>query len=101
MKDQAIDLVINLLRAKDQITSLEKDILDTHHELNKQPFDMNSAYHQIQSNDISHPDVWAAVSALPTTGQKKATELTENDLRYVLSRQLSFLLEKEAEECKK
>lgn len=40
-------ILINLLRAKQIVTPLEKDILDTWNELQKTPFDMDSSQRQI------------------------------------------------------
>lgn len=50
-------LLIEALRAKRYITPLEKDILDTWNELQKYPFDINSAERQVVSNDINHPKI--------------------------------------------
>ena len=59
--------LIDFLRLKHEITSLEKDILDTWNELQKNPFDMDSANKQILSNKISHLDIAVKVNALRTT----------------------------------
>ena len=90
-------LLIDALRAKQYITPLEKDILDTWNELQKYPFDMNSAERQVVSNDINHPRIAAMVTAMPTTVQKPREQITETDLRYLLTMQLSGLIEKERE----
>ena len=90
-------LLIDALRAKQYITPLEKDILDTWNELQKYPFDMNSAERQVVSNDINHPRIAAMVTAMPTTVQKPREQITETDLRYILTMQLSGLIEKERE----
>ena len=90
-------LLIDALRAKQYITPLEKDILDTWNELQKYPFDMNSAEQQVLSNDINHPKIAAMVTAMPTTVQKPREQITETDLRYLLTMQLSGLIEKERE----
>ena len=37
-------ILINLLRTKQIVTPLEKDILDTWNELQKTPFDMDSSH---------------------------------------------------------
>ena len=47
------ELMIEFLKQKQVITSLEKDILDTYHELQKFPFDANSAEQKIISNNIN------------------------------------------------
>lgn len=90
-------LLIDTLRAKQYITPLEKDILDTWNEIQKYPFDMNSAQRQVVSNDINHPEITAAVTAMPTTVQKHRDQITETDVRYLLTMQLSGLIEKERE----
>lgn len=91
-------LLIDALRAKRYITPLDKDILDTWNELQKYPFDMNSAERQVVSNDINHPKIAAMVTAMPTTVPKPREQITETDLRYLLTMQLSGLIEKEREE---
>ena len=78
--------LIDFLRLKHEITSLEKDILDTWNEL------------QILSNKISHPDIAVKVNALPTTIAKPQSQVTEVDNRYILQCQLAFLAGKEMEE---
>lgn len=90
--------LIDLLRLKQEITPLEKDILDTWNELQKNPFDMDSANKQILSNKISHPDIALMVNALPTTIAKPQNQVTEVDNRYILQCQLAFLAGKEMEE---
>lgn len=90
--------LIDLFRLKQEITPLEKDILDTWNELQKNPFDMDSTNKQILSNTISHPDISAKVNAIPTTVVKTQSQITEADHRYILQCQLAFLVEKEMEE---
>ena len=96
----ATSIMIEMLKQKKYITPLEKDILDTWNELQKYPFDMDSAEHQIISNDINHPKVAAMVKAMPTTVPKPREQITETDLRYLLTMQLSGLIEKEREETR-
>lgn len=89
--------LIKMLKQKQFITPLEEDILDTWNELQKQPFDVNSANRQIVSNDINHPQIAVAVTVLPTTVQKTRGQITVQDLQYVLSMQLDGLVAKETE----
>jgi len=96
----ATSIMIEMLKQKKYITPLEKDILDTWNELQKYPFDMDSAEHQIISNDINHPKIAAMVTAMPTTVPKPREQITETDLRYLLTMQLSGLIEKEREEIR-
>ena len=93
----ATNIMIEMLKQKKYITPLEKDILDTWNELQKYPFNMNSAERQVISNDINHPKIAALVTAMPTTVPKPREQITETELRYLLTMQLSGLIEKERE----
>ena len=77
-------LLIAYLRQKQYITDLEKDILDTWNELQKSPFDRSSAQLQIMQNNAKHPEILAAIKALPTTVIRPFDQVTENDIRYNL-----------------
>lgn len=90
-----VDLLIDLLKAKGVLTSLEKDILDTYHELHRDPFDMDSVKRQIALNETKYDDLYSKVAALPTTVPKPSSQITDADLRYVLGSHLSILAEKE------
>lgn len=87
-------LLIEYLRQKRCLTALEKDIMDTWNELQKSPFDMNSAENQVRSNDDQYPEIAIAVAALPTTVQKLREQITETDLKYRLTLQFTALAAK-------
>lgn len=65
-------------------------ILDTWNELQKYPFDMNSAERQVISNDINHPKVAIMVTAMPTTIQKSKENSQKSS--NVMQRQFLKLL---------
>lgn len=88
-------LLIEGLRQAKCITPLEKDILDTWNELQKSPFDRSSAQLQIMQNNAKHPEILAAIKALPTTVVRPFDQVTENDIRYNLGKQLEALAVKE------
>lgn len=92
-----ISVLIEVLRAKNSITLLEKDILDTWNELNKCPLDMQSAKTQVAMNDANHHDIFETIASLPTTMPKPSYAITEADIKYNLSNQLSLLIKKELE----
>ena len=87
--------MVAILQRKQYITDLEKDILDTWNELQKSPFDRSSAQLQIMQNNAKHPDVFTAVSALPTTVPCSFEQMNEADYRYSLESQLMALAAKE------
>ena len=95
MTDQQISAIINALRYTNRITHLQKDILDTWDTLHKNPFDTESAHKQIVSNNASHPDIFAAISAMPDVIQKPFHEVTQEDMVFNLHRQLEGLIAKE------
>ena len=88
-------LMIEGLRQTKSITPLEKDILDTWNELQKSPLDRSSAQLQIMQNNAKHPEIFAAITALPTTVVRPFDQVTESDIRYNLWKQLEVLSVKE------
>ncbi|MGN0654053.1 MAG: hypothetical protein ACI4KD_03960 [Oscillospiraceae bacterium] len=92
--------LISFLRQKQIITDLEKDFLDTANELNKSPFDKESAEKQVNNIYIKYPDIFAMVSSFATTVQKPSNEITEEDVKYNLIKQLAILAKKVEEAMK-
>ncbi len=89
-------LLITALRQKVVITDLEKDILDTWNELQKNPIDRFAMQKQVTQNNAKHPEILAAIKALPTTVVRPFDQVTESDIRYNLGKQLEALAVKEA-----
>lgn len=93
-----VGLLIEFLKQKKVLTPLEQDILDTWNELYKQPFDEKSAKKQVDSNDITHPDICLTIAAMPTTVRvPRVYQPTEADIKYNLKNQLILLAGKEWE----
>lgn len=88
-------LMIEGLRQAKCITPLEKDILDTWNELQKSPFNRSSAQLQIMQNNAKHPEILAAIKALPTTETRPFEQATDSDIRYNLEKQFAALAAKE------
>lgn len=80
-------ILIALFRAKQYLTDLEKDILDTWDEWKKEPFDYNSAQRQVMQNNAKYPEIFIAIKALPMTVTRPLTQMTEADIRYNLENQ--------------
>lgn len=97
MTDQQISALVNALRYTKQITPRQKDILDTWDALQKKPFDTDTAYRQIVSNNMNHPDLFVAISAMPDVIQKPFDAVTQEDMIFNLRRQLEGLAAKEME----
>lgn len=89
-----LGLFIEYLKQKHCLTDLEKDILDTWNELQKIPFDRNSAQTQILQNNLKHLDVFSAITVLPTTVTLAFDQMKESDFRYSLENQLAALAAK-------
>ena len=86
---------IEYLRQKQYLTDLEKDILDTWNELQKNPMDRSAAQKQVLQNDAKYPEIFLAIAALPTTVSRPIERMTELDIRYNLENQLAALAAKE------
>lgn len=96
----AVSMLIELLKEREVITSLEKDILDTYNELNKKPFDREAMIQQCQKNNINHPDIFIAISASPTIVFKPWAAALNEDVYNNLMSQFDALVEKELEVIK-
>ena len=94
-------LILELLKQKGVLTPLEQDILDTYHELDKQPFERNSAIRQSQKNNINHPDIFEEMSTKPTTVLKPWAVASDEDVYSNLMSQLGALTERELEVLKR
>ena len=94
MNNQVFSVLVSVLRAQNHINDLEKDIIDTWNELNKNPFDLESAKRQEFHNRITYPDIQLAIMDMPTTVVKKSDQLDMNDLVYILDCQLGLLIAK-------
>jgi hypothetical protein len=93
-------ILIATLRAKQWLTPLEKDILDTYHEWSKVPFNRNSAIKKITENNVKYPDIMMAISTMPTTESKPWFKASDEDVVSNLECQLGALAGKELEALK-
>lgn len=82
-------LLFACLKEKEYLTDLEKDILDTWNEIQKNPFDRVSAQWQVIQNDLKHPELLAVIIAVYSSTQGTV------DIRDILEKQLMVLLVKE------
>ena len=87
--------LIEYLKQKQYLTDLEKDILDTWNELQKNPFDRSAAQKQVIQNNAKHPKIFVAIAALPATETRPFEQATDSDIRYNLEKQLAALAAKE------
>lgn len=87
--------LIEYLKQKQYLTDLEKDILDTWNELQKNPFDRSAAQKQVIQNNAKHPEIFVAIAALPATETRPFEQATDSDIRYNLEKQLAALAAKE------
>ncbi len=87
--------LIEYLKQKQYLTDLEKDILDTWNELQKNSFDRSAAQKQVIQNNAKHPEIFVAIAALPATETRPFEQATDSDIRYNLENQLAALAAKE------
>lgn len=89
------NILITFLQEKQYLTDLEKDILETWNELQKNPFDRSAAQRQVIQNNAKHPEIFVAIAALPATETRPFEQATDSDIRYNLEKQLAALAAKE------
>ena len=89
------NILITFLQEKQYLTDLEKDILDTWNELQKNPFDRSAAQKQVIQNNAKHPEIFVAIAALPATETRPFEQATDSDIRYNLEKQLAALAAQE------
>lgn len=97
----SVNLILETLKQKQFITPLEQDILDTYHELDKKPFERDSAIRQSQKNNINHPDIFEKMSTKPTTVLKPWAVASDEDVYSNLVSQFEALVERELEVLKR
>ena len=78
--------LIEYLKQKQYLTDLEKDILDTWNELQKNPFDRSAAQKQVVQNNAKHPEIFVAIAALPATETRPFEQATDSGDRWVTDR---------------
>lgn len=94
-------LVLELLKEKRlPLTPLEQDILDTYHELNKRPFDRDSAIRKVAENNINHLDIFVIIAKGPAAVLKPWNTVSDEDVCSNLMSQLESLVKKELEVLK-
>ena len=86
------NFLIEYLRQKQYLTDLEKDILDTWNELQKNPFDRSAAQKQVIQNNAKHPEIFVAIAALPATETRPFEQATDSDIRYNLEKHRRYYL---------
>ena len=88
MDHKALELIVEYLKQKNQLSPLESDFIETWNTLVSQPFDADAAKQKIISNDVKYPEIRAVITAMPTTIVKPMSEVTEDDLKYNLWNQI-------------
>lgn len=95
-RNDAIKALIEHLNSQRRLTDLEKDILDTLNEINKDHFDRTSAENKIRSNNISYPDLFAVMGAVAAAGAipLPLPKLSDDDIKNNLQLQFELLCAK-------
>ena len=98
MNNMKIKTLIEYLKQKQFITDLEKDILDSWNELQKQPFDRQGIEKKIMENNEKYREIFVVISTTPGIIKKPFVQVTNEDVRKNLIMQIEFLCAKEMEE---
>lgn len=94
LEQRTFELAIEALKYKNQITDIESDILKTWEDYSRNPFDREKAQNRITSNNLKYPDVFISIRIMPNTITKPFSEVTDEEMKSNLIKQLSFLFQK-------
>lgn len=90
-----ITLYIEGLRQSQEKTSRQKDILDTWEEIQKVPFDRQTAIKQAKKNKLNYSNLREKTSPMFVIGTRLWEELYDKDICLNLQWQLGVLVEEE------
>lgn len=98
MNNPEVKVLIEYLKQKQYITGLEKDILDSWYELQKEPFDRQSLEKKIKENNAKYPEIFAEISTTPGIVTKPFVQVTDEEVRKNLLMQIELLCVREVKE---
>ena len=93
----ALSVLIELLKAKKDITDLESDILETFKEYRQNPFERKSAEVRMNQNYTKYRDIFAKAAKVAGAAPQPSSTLSDQEIANNLQYQLSMLAEKEWE----
>lgn len=89
--------LIEILKAKEFLTDLESDILETFKEYRRNPFERKSAEMRMELNYTNYKDIFAKAAVVPGAVLRSSSALSDREIVSNLEYQLSMLAEKEWE----
>lgn len=98
MNNVEVKILIEYLKQKQFITDLEKDILDSWNELQKQPFDRHEIEKKITENNAKYPEIFVEISTTPGITTKPFKQVTDGEVRENLLMQVELLCVKKINE---
>lgn len=93
----AFSVLIEVLKAKKDITDLESDILETFKEYRQNPFTRKSAEARMELNYTKYRDIFAKAAVVPGMVPLPSSALSDQEIIGNLQYQLFLLTEKEWE----
>ena len=95
LKDVGIQVVLEFLKQKDELSELEKDILSTITKYNEIPFDRNGAENKVIENNMKYKDIETAIKMVPGISVIPFTEVSDEGIRDNLKMQIEAMCLKE------
>lgn len=93
----ALSVLIEVLKAKKELTDLESDILETFKEYRQNPFARKSAEARMEQNYTKYGDIFAKAAVVAGVAPQPSSTLSDQEIIGNLQYQLSMLAEKEWE----
>ena len=93
--NNVIEIVIEYLKLKNELSDLESDILSTFNTFVGVPFDRKKAEEKIFENNLKHVDILTSISNRPGIVHRAFSDSSDEEVKNNLRMQLECLCEKE------
>ena len=94
-RDAVVQIVLEYLQQKYDLSDLEKDIMSTLFKYNEQPFDRKGAEQKVIENNLKYPDISTAIKMVPGISVIPFTEVSDEGVRDNLKMQIEAMCFKE------
>lgn len=90
-KDVVVEIVIEYLKKKGDLTDLESDIISTITKYNEHPFDRKGAEQKVTENNAKYQDIFVAITAMPGIIVIPFSQVSDEDVRHNLKLQIEAM----------
>ena len=94
-RDAVVQIVLEYLKQKYDLSDLEKDIISSITKYNEQPFDRKGAEEKVVENNMKYSDISTAIKMVPGIYEIPFSEVSDEGVRDNLKMQIEAMCFKE------